>query len=76
MLKSACFAMLLMLATPLDALAYVDPGTGSYVFQLAIAGGLAALYTVRHYWQSLKATIRSWFGGNANRASDSQHGVD
>lgn len=50
-------ALLLMLMTPSDAWAYIDPGTGSYLFQLVIAGGLAGVYTLRRYWHS----VRSWF---------------
>lgn len=38
-----------------DAYAYVDPGTGSYLFQMLIALFLGATFTVKHYWRSLKA---------------------
>ncbi|MGQ9730137.1 MAG: hypothetical protein ACUVX8_02600 [Candidatus Zipacnadales bacterium] len=34
--------------------AYIDPGTGSYLFQLAIAGLLSALFVIRLYWRKLK----------------------
>jgi hypothetical protein len=44
-----------------DARAYVDPGTGSYLFQLAIAGGLAGIYTLRRYWQTLTNALRTRF---------------
>ncbi|MCC7415496.1 MAG: hypothetical protein IT176_00020 [Acidobacteria bacterium] len=37
--------------------AYIDPGTGSYVLQMAIAGALAASYAVRHYWGRLKGLL-------------------
>ena len=47
-----------VLVTPTEAWAYVDPGTGSYLFQLAVAGALAGLYTLRMYWQSVKSTVR------------------
>jgi hypothetical protein len=41
--------------TPFPVLfAYIDPGTGSYVLQLAIAGALGASYAVKHYWNRLK----------------------
>jgi hypothetical protein len=49
----------LIAVTPADALAYVDPGTGSYLFQLAAAGLLAGAFTVRRYWEAVKAM----FGG-------------
>ena len=35
--------------------AYLDPGTGSYVFQMVIAVFLSAAFTIKHYWHSLKA---------------------
>ena len=35
--------------------AYIDPGTGSYVLQMAIAGALGASYAVKHYWGRLKS---------------------
>lgn len=41
--------------TPTDAWAYVDPGTGSFLFQLAAAGFFAGLFTLRRYWDAVKA---------------------
>jgi len=38
-------------------LAYIDPGTGSYVLQMAIAGALGASYAVKHYWERLKSVF-------------------
>jgi hypothetical protein len=76
LLKCVCLALVLLLTTPPDALAYVDPGTGSYVFQLAIAGGLAALYTIRSYWRSLTSALRAALGNAKDRQSDSPHGVE
>jgi hypothetical protein len=29
---------------------YLDPATGSYVLQMAVAGILAAFYALRNYW--------------------------
>lgn len=37
-----------------DASAYLDPGTGSFLFQTVIAVGLGAAFTVKMYWQRLK----------------------
>jgi hypothetical protein len=41
--------------TPTDAWAYIDPGTGSYLFQLAAAGFFAGMFTLRQYWDVVKA---------------------
>jgi hypothetical protein len=51
-------ALGLVMSTPADAWAYVDPGTGSYLFQLAAAGFLAGMFTIRRYWDALKARLR------------------
>jgi hypothetical protein len=48
---------LLVLACPTDAHAYLDPGTGSMMFQAGIALIVAALFTIKSYWQFLRA----WF---------------
>jgi hypothetical protein len=51
----------LVLLTPQDAWAYIDPGVGSYVFQLAMAAVLAAMYTLRRYSHGVRAFFRSLF---------------
>ena len=51
------FLGLAVLLTPSYAWAYVDPGTGSYLFQLAAAGLLAGVYTMRGYWRALVDTF-------------------
>jgi hypothetical protein len=35
--------------------AYIDPGTGSYMLQLALAGLLGAGYTIRRFWTRITA---------------------
>jgi hypothetical protein len=37
-----------------DASAYLDPGTGSYVFQVLIAAFIGGLFTIRIYWRKIK----------------------
>jgi hypothetical protein len=39
--------------------AYIDPGTGSYILQLALAGVLGAGYALKHYWFRLKRLFTS-----------------
>jgi hypothetical protein len=48
--------------------AYLDPGTGSYVLQLTLAGLLGAGYTLRRFW----TRITSFLG----RSSDAPPAVD
>jgi len=56
--EPSVLALAILLVTPVDAWAYVDPGTGSYLFQVLIAGGLAATYTFRRYWDALKSAVQ------------------
>jgi hypothetical protein len=37
-----------------DARAYLDPGTGSFIFQTLVAMMVGAAFTVKMYWQRLK----------------------
>jgi hypothetical protein len=37
--------------------AYLDPGTGSYLLQLALAGALGASYAVKHFWSRVKRVL-------------------
>lgn len=53
------FALLLILALPSSAWAYIDPGAGSYLFQLLIAGGVAGLYTLRRYWHAVVGQMQT-----------------
>ena len=45
---------------PPPTYAYIDPGTGSYIIQVVIAGLLGALVSLRIYW----ARIKAYFKGN------------
>ncbi|MCH7883539.1 hypothetical protein IIA95_03955 [Patescibacteria group bacterium] len=40
------------------ALAYLDPGTGSYIFQMVLAFFVGASFAVKIYWRK----IRAFFG--------------
>jgi hypothetical protein len=44
---------------------YVDPGTGSYLFQVALAGVLGVLFTFRSFWRGLRAQVARWVFGQA-----------
>jgi hypothetical protein len=40
---------------PVDALAYIDVGSGSYLFQIFIAFFMAFLFTIKLYWRNILA---------------------
>jgi|KBSMisStandDraft_5_1062788.scaffolds.fasta_scaffold5851474_1 hypothetical protein len=47
---------------PAAAEAYVDPGTGSYVLQLLIAGFLGALFALKVFWHKMIGLFKSLLG--------------
>ena len=44
---------LLYLASPSPTYAYLDPGTGSYVFQLLVVGLAGSLFLIKIYWKKI-----------------------
>ena len=54
-IHSLLFMGLFFLAFTAEAHAYIDPGTGSYVFQMIIAALLGASFAVKVYWKKIKA---------------------
>lgn len=63
---AAGFLALLFLAVlfPRDAHAYLDPGTGSYVLQMIIAGVLGAAFAVKMSWFRIKRFLTGMFSRN------------
>lgn len=51
-----------------DRRGYVDPGTGSYLLQMLLAGALGAGFAVRSFWAKIRATISS--GKRAKHGQD------
>ena len=46
---------------PAQAHAYLDPGTGSYFIQIALAAFVGALFAVRLFWGRIKVFFRKLF---------------
>ena len=44
-----------------NAFAYLDPGTGSYIFQVLVATFIGALFTIKMYWQKIKIFFSNLF---------------
>lgn len=44
-------------ALPSPALAYMDPGAGSYVIQVLIAGLLGATFTLKVFWRNIRTFL-------------------
>ena len=41
--------------------AYIDPGSGSLILQLLIAGAAAGLYAIKVFWKQIKTFFTSIF---------------
>jgi hypothetical protein len=67
------FAVLLCLALPQRALAYLDPGTGSYILQLIVAFFVGILYTSKIVRRKVSGFVRSLFS-RKRRLTDSDRG--
>jgi len=48
--------------------AYIDPGTGSYMLQMLLAGLLGALMAIKMFWRQITA----WFSSVFSRGSDTR----
>jgi hypothetical protein len=62
-------ALLVLASVPGKACAYLDPGTGSYLFQLAIAGILSALFLLRQALRRVADTLRRYLPGRRSEGS-------
>ena len=49
--------LLISLIAPEPALAYLDPGTGSMVFQWVIAGMVGSAFAIRMFIKRMKSTL-------------------
>ena len=61
-LKITFFVLVLShLMFPQAAYAYLDPGTGSYIFQLIIAVLIGGLFAVKLFWNKIKLFFKNLF---------------
>ena len=44
-----------------SAFAYLDPGTGSYIFQVLVATLIGGLFTIKMHWQKIKNFFSNLF---------------
>jgi hypothetical protein len=52
------------------ALGYIDPGTGSYVLQIAIAFLVGIAFSVKVFWKKISAFLRKTFAGKKGSGRD------
>lgn len=56
------FSLLTLIGTLWAPELYLDPGSGSYLLQLLIAGVMGALLMLRVYWGRVKGFVLRLFG--------------
>ncbi|MBI1305851.1 MAG: hypothetical protein GC181_04460 [Bacteroidetes bacterium] len=64
--KYTLLSFLLVTLCSLDAAAYLDPGSGSYIIQMIIAGAVGGAYAIKLYWQRLVG----FFKGSSSKEQD------
>jgi len=64
------WAAILLLVSARHAHAYIDPGSGSYIVQLLLAGLLGAGVAVRIYWKRIKGAILRTPSGKRDEVDD------
>ncbi|RJP81883.1 MAG: hypothetical protein C4522_03910 [Desulfobacteraceae bacterium] len=58
------------------AFAYLDPGAGSFVLQMLIAGIMGTLFTVKMYWSRLKTFFASMLGKTMDHSLENKTEAD
>jgi hypothetical protein len=53
-----------------SAAAYIDPGTGSYVLQVAIAFAIGLAFSIKVFWKKIAAFFRKTFGAKKGGGPD------
>jgi hypothetical protein len=54
-------ALILIIIFPVSAFAYLDPGTGSIIFQSLIGIFFTGIYLAKLYWHKLKTLGKRFF---------------
>lgn len=54
-------AGLMLVSISSGAYAYIDPGTGSFIIQMAAASILAGLFLIKGFWRNIKESLSRLF---------------
>ena len=64
--------VVLVLASPQPLAAYIDPGSGSYLLQILVAGVLGASFAVKRFWGNIVALFRRSESSDEDSPSSSE----
>jgi hypothetical protein len=67
----ALLTLLLLVLIPDRAFGYLDPGTGSIILQVLVAGALGALFTVKNLFRRVKGAVSRVFRGGSSKEHSS-----
>lgn len=63
--------LIITMIFPKYSYAYIDPGTGSYLFQMLMAGLLGSAFVIKMAWRNIKGCISNWVG--TKKSEDDLH---
>jgi hypothetical protein len=72
MLAISILVTLLALVLAPPAYAYLDPGTGSYIFQLLIAAVVGLAFLIKVFWSRIKGFFTNLFTRNQEQPEEAQ----
>lgn len=53
-------------------MAYLDPGSGSFIIQMLLAGGLGLAFLLKTYWRKIKGLFQKNNGESQQVSSEEQ----
>ena len=63
-IKTIIVATQILSASPEKNLAYLDPGSGSFIFQLIIASLVGGAFIIKTYWRRIKGYLQKLISKN------------
>lgn len=69
-IKSAVVLQIFLLILAPRAYCYLDPGTGSYFFQILVAGLFGALYAAKIFSKNIKEFLNKLFRKESEESED------
>lgn len=64
--------LILLVALPGTAHAYLDPGTGSFILQMVIAGIFSALFYIKMTWATISARFHNLFSKKDSKPDETE----
>jgi hypothetical protein len=71
-IKKYIFLLIVFLFYANSAQAYLDPGTGSFILQMLVAGLLGGLFTLKIYWRKIKSFFTNIFTKTSTEKIDEE----